>query len=683
MLLPRRVEEVVVAVPRHLYDKTVAKLAEIGVLHVDTPPKVKGGEVNKAYRTLYVKISEKANKLENYFRVLGLEPETISGLSLEAGGWEEAYEKIVSLHSELEETFDRGVSRLQEIESKISELQALKAVLEPISHLDADIRSATHTSFIGYTVGFYNETSVESASGYLGKLAEKHGVIVALEPAGDQGILIAVAGHPKKVRVFMQQIRQRFTPITIPEDLPGSPKQAYNEISRLLKELMDSHDRIVSMLIKKKNELVQYYTYVSALRYVAKLLSNTVNTRTTAFFRGFVDTGERKKLVKALDEATSGAYLLGKVKIHKAKKKVPTKVELPWFLKPFHEIVRMYGEPEPDEIVPTVFLAVTLPIIFGLMFPDAGHGLLVILFALLMTKKGSPWRFILTTLGAVSVITGILAGEFFGPVVSAKIGLYDFWHHLGFETPPLAQPTFAAEENLGNEVAKEIFFRIASISLWIGAFMLSFGTLLGVVDSYIKRDYEALLASKLPAFIFFTSVTLPFLVVPNAAEAGGIIKEAIFTLGSAGVLQAIVFYGAVIGLVWKMLGEPIILAFEGENPLHGLGSSFMEAYEMIAMILGNVPSFLRILGLGLAHAGLMLGFTKLYDILAEGGIIGLAMGIIVYIIGNLLVAGLEAIIAFAHSLRLHFYEWFSKFYSGGGISFEPLTAEGVKFIIRG
>ena len=213
--------------------------------------------------------------------------------------------------------------------------------------------------------------------------------------------------------------------------------------------------------------------------------------------------------------------------------------------------------------------------------------------------------------------------------------------------------------------------------------MLSFGTLLGVVDSYIKRDYEALLASKLPAFIFFTSVTLPFLVVPDAAEAGGIIKEAIFTLGSAGILQAIVFYGAVIGLVWKMLGEPIILALEGENPLHGLGSSFMEAYEMIAMILGNVPSFLRILGLGLAHAGLMLGFTKLYHILAEGGIIGLVMGIIVYIIGNLLVAGLEAIIAFAHSLRLHFYEWFSKFYSGGGISFEPLTTEGVKFIIRG
>ncbi len=682
MLLPKKVEEVVIAIPLHLYDKTVAKLAEVGVLHVDTPPKVEKGEISRKYRVLYTRISEKVNKLEGYFRVLGREPETIKGLSLEAGGWEEAYEKLSSQYSDLEYSFDRAIARLQEIESKLSELEVVQTVLEALKHIDADIRTATYTSFINYTIGFLRVKSIDEAKTLLLPLVEKLNVIIGIEEAGEQGVIIAIAGHPKHVGQVVQNIRKQFAPISMPEDIPGSPKEAYTKVKEMITELMETHDRIISSLEKELDNLKTYYTYMSALRYVSKLLANTITTRTTAFFRGFVDKRDRGKLTKALDEATNGAYLYSIIAVHKVKERIPTKIDLPWFLKPFHEIVKMYGEPEPHEIVPTIFLAVTMPLIFGLMFPDAGHGLLVILFALYMIKRGSPWRFILTVLGAVSVITGILAGEFFGPVVSAKIGLYQFWHNLGFEAPPLAQPTYAAEENLGSEVAKEIFFRIASISLWIGGFMLSFGTFLGVIDAYLKGDKESLIASKLPAFIFFFSATLPFLLVPNAAEAGGIIKEALFTKGGGGILQAIVFYGAIIGLLWKFLGEPIIMAVEGENPLKGLGSSFMEAYEMIAMVLGNIPSFLRILGLGLAHAGLMLGFAKLYHVLAEGGFLGIIFGIIVYAIGNLMVAGLEAIIAFAHSLRLHFYEWFSKFYTGTGVTFEPLFTPGVRFVIK-
>jgi V/A-type H+/Na+-transporting ATPase subunit I len=44
---------------------------------------------------------------------------------------------------------------------------------------------------------------------------------------------------------------------------------------------------------------------------------------------------------------------------------------------------------------------------------------------------------------------------------------------------------------------------------------------------------------------------------------------------------------------------------------------------------------------------------------------------VIVIFGNLFVLALEGLIVFIHTMRLHFYEWFSKFYLGTGTPFEP------------
>ncbi len=688
MLLPRKVEEIVIAVPRHLYDLAVAATAEAGVLHVASPPEVEGAEYERKYRTFLARVSEKVSRLETFFKAAGEEPRTVRGVTIEAGSWEEAYQRFTESFRSLEERLDHAVSRLQEIETKLSELQALKAVLEPVAHIESDIRQAySATAFVGYSIGYIRVDKPEQLDTILRTLAAKHGVIIAAEMVAEKQAAVAMAGSPKALASIMHDIRRfGWTPISIPEDLPGSPKEAYEKIKETTKTLIEDHDKIVKGIKEELDELAKYYTAMVTIKHAAEILANTSKTRTLAMFRGFIDRADRTKLEKKLREALGGAYLIVVLGVRKAKEYVPTKVDLPRPLRPFHEIVRMYGEPEPDEVVPTVFLAITMPLIFGLMFPDMGHGLLVLLFAVYILSKDNVWRAPLIVMSSFSLVTGFLAGEFFGPVVSEKIGLYHFWESLGFEAPPLAQPTFAAEltgisPEVRAELTRILLFRIISISLWLAAFMLSFGTLLGFIDALLKKDREGAFASKLPTFIFFASATAPFLLVPDAVKAGGIIKEALFTMGHGGPLQAVVWYGTITGLLWKLLGEPIAYAIEHENPLKAFGSSFMETYEMLAMVLGNVPSFLRILGLGLAHAGLMLGFAKLYHIMAHAGILGLIGGILTYILGNLLVAALEAIIALAHSLRLHFYEWFSKFYSGRGIPFTPVRIEGVRIVL--
>ena len=45
------------------------------------------------------------------------------------------------------------------------------------------------------------------------------------------------------------------------------------------------------------------------------------------------------------------------------------------------------------------------------------------------------------------------------------------------------------------------------------------------------------------------------------------------------------------------------------------------------------------------------------------------------IIGTFIVGILEGLLGFMHTLRLHFVEWFSKFYHAGGVDFAPFTAK--------
>ncbi len=684
MLLPRRVEELVVVVPANVYDAVVARLAREGIFHVDEPPReLIGGYIVRKYRGLLARISEKLSRIESYYKALQMDPSPVEGLRLQAGGWEEAFERIQRRNSEVEKAFDRGVQRLSAIEARIKELILMKATLELVKHIDVDIRQAIDSARLSYAIGFAQASEDEIKS----MISKIENLIVAYEQVSEEQVVIALAGSPQAVRNALSVLRKyKWLPLNIPEDLPGSPAKAYEEVSKLISTLQEEADAITSELTARKKELDEYYTLLYALREATRLLSNTLFTKTTAIFRGFVDKSDSKRVRRVIGEASNGAFIALSLGVKRLAEKVPTKIELPRAIRPFHKLVRMFGEPDSDEVVPTIFMAVTFPLIFALMFPDMGHGLLILIFALWYFKNRDPdWRYILSILGAVSMISGFLSGEFFGTLVAEKVGLIRFWEALGFEAPPLAQATYAVEMGLGYETLRHLLFNIISIALWLAAYMLILGTLLGVIDTWLKGEKLGALLSKLPVFVFFTSATLPFFLIPNASEAGHVIQQAVFNKGHGGVLPAIVWWGSLGGIFWKLLGEPIQFAIEGEGFLSGFGEAGLEVYEMLLMVMGNVPSFLRILGLGLAHAGLMLGFTELYYLIAGAAsiphIVALFSGILVYAFGNLLVAGLEAIIAFAHSLRLHFYEWFSKFYHGTGRSFEPLKMFGVEIII--
>jgi len=90
--------------------------------------------------------------------------------------------------------------------------------------------------------------------------------------------------------------------------------------------------------------------------------------------------------------------------------------------------------------------------------------------------------------------------------------------------------------------------------------------------------------------------------------------------------------------------------------------------ENFFRFLANTVSYGRILALALCHAALMEVFILLSFICLK---VNIGVAAMVFLAGTAIVVALEALIAAIHTIRLHFYEWFTKFYDGGGIEFRP------------
>ncbi len=680
MLVPRKLEKLLVAVPDSVYDAAVARIASLGVFHVEEPPGDVGGRVERGYRLAFAQAQERASRIESYFALAGEEPRTVRGLELRVGNWVESFKRYLEEFRDVESYYESLAREAAEAENELKELAQLEALLEVFKDVEADVAKAYSLELFDFALGY---TDSEEALAIVEEEARKGRIIAAVDER--EGLyLVALAGPRGALgEVTARLVRAGFIAYTPPRGLPGSPAEAYREVRRRKAELTEKLRRIAGRARERLGELARYYTVVVAFREVFRLLLNTVSRSGFKVFQGYVDVRDSRRLIKALEEATGGAFVAVSLGVVRGEERVPSKVDLPGFLRPFHKLVRLYGEPAPNEIVPTVFMAVTLPVTFALMFPDAGHGLLVLLFALgYLAKRDRDTGFVVAVLGLASIVSGLLAAEVFGPIISKMLGLAKIWEALGIGVPPYAMPSYAVEHG-EEELVSALIMRAISISLWIGAFMLAFGSLLGVVNAILARDTEDLLVSKIPRFLLFASIGAPFLLLFNAAEAGGVLRRAFLELGGGDPFATLVLAGVVISILWSLLAGPLMSLREGHGALPGLAHSLLEVYESLLMAIGNTSSFLRIMGLALAHSSLTLAFAILAEMLFHAGPLGLVAGWLLYALGNLMVAGLEGLLAFAHSTRLHFYEWFSKFYRGTGLEYRPVKLEGLRIVLAG
>lgn len=616
------------------------------------------GNPDVALQRAYFEISSKVKKLEDYLKELEEFSPAFQG-AIKVEDWFKYSRELIGDVSSIEAKIDPLIAQIREGKQQATRLNETLKLLEPVCQIDADLKKLSELKFFSIKVG---EMPKENAQSIASLLEEAYVLVWQRDEDKVVAVVVALKEDEKALEKKLSSVG--FKQLELPEGLPQNPIIACEETRKRLEELEETLITMRKELMEFREKILELYAKARTVEEALKLLSMSRFTDFYVIARGFIPLDSIKKLRSILNKALGDEYLIftGRIERSFTPQEVPSSVSVPRPLAPFKMLVDNYGAPKTNEIYPVIMVAITFPIIFALMFPDAGHGILVMLFGYFMLRKAKGregWKntgLLAIYLGAASIITGILSGEFFGPLTGMDVLL---WHGH-----PILPTPFE-----GGASAVDIMI---NISLRLGTTLLILGTFLGFLNYLLARDLFGALAIGLPKFLAFSFALYPF-VIYNAPQAGSLIYGAVFGGGNESLQSLIIKWGVSLSLLLIFIGEPIIHVLKHEEGSFSSAfvMSFMETFDSVLMMIGNTASFLRILGLSVAHAGLMYSFSVLAELL-WGGIVGTVAAILVYIIGNLLAAGLEGIIVFAHSLRLHYYEWFSKFYTGSGIPFSPL-----------
>jgi V/A-type H+-transporting ATPase subunit I len=312
--------------------------------------------------------------------------------------------------------------------------------------------------------------------------------------------------------------------------------------------------------------------------------------------------------------------------------------------KPMEMLLEMFSLPKYNEIDPTVLMLATFPIFYGLMLGDWGYGIVLVALSLtgafkkLMDKLGMSGGApglskILLYCGISSIIFGLVYDEFFGfePFKHWDIGT----HLLG-----IALPVHRAEPEM---VGTMLMFCV-----YVGVAHLLMGYVIGMYNVRAEHGLKTAILEKggwiltLIGLVMFAVMALPGLLS-----------------GTGFPLDNVVFIAGIAIMVAGIVMTAMVEKINGILELPGLAS--------------NLLSYTRIFAIGLSSIGIAIAFNEEMAFPAiEGGGIGWAVGIVILVMGHGLNIALGIIGPLIQSLRLHYVEFFTKFYKGGGIKFNPL-----------
>jgi len=299
-------------------------------------------------------------------------------------------------------------------------------------------------------------------------------------------------------------------------------------------------------------------------------------------------------------------------------------------------LVATYGTVPYADVDPAWPAWASYVLMFGMMFGDAGHGLLLIAAAACL-RAGWPrwarrfkaaWPFV-GGAGLTATAFGLLYGEFFGPTGLAPV----LW------LAPLARPV-----------------PLLAVAIGAGAALLACAYALGTVNRWREGGWRLALYAP-------SGVAGSALLLGAALAAGGLYLRNGALIGGGAVIAA-------AGLVLALAG----FAAEAGGGGTGVAQVTIELFDLIVRLGSNVVSFARLAAFGLTHAAIGLvvweGTRALWN---RGGPL-IAVAIVLFIVGNALAFALEALVAAIQALRLEYYELFSRVFVTQGRPFRPWAA---------
>lgn len=368
----------------------------------------------------------------------------------------------------------------------------------------------------------------------------------------------------------------------------------------------------------------------------------------------------------------------------------------------FQSLNNIFEIPYYKEVNPGIFMLFTFPALFGIMFSDAFHGLLILglgLFLVLYNgrlprrlqalERLSGLRFLLVSLGISAVYFGLLFNDF----GSVSIRLFRSKIAEGAEYYP-----FGVDWGWHKARNRADFYNNLKLKLSIiaGSIHVGFGIVVSYVNALVDLDRLRLYTDVVPrAAVFFTfNGYLVFLILYKWVRGTKrpllevLIDMYTHPFKSANLyqgqfyVQAFLLSVIIVSIMWLFLSRPIYRIFQKRKTGDGDWTNFLiehlvHTMEFCIGLVSNTASYLRLWAVSLAHA-------TLTEILHENTFgwstaFGALTFPIVYMpVVLVLLCGMEGISAALHALRLNWIEFNSKFLRGKGVAFAPLVFREIR-----
>jgi V/A-type H+-transporting ATPase subunit I len=631
--------------------KVTHVIAKQGLFHLlDSQKFFKyGGKVGgEKFQTLMSRFTSLEQELTNMFTNLSIGRKLRKDIEVEPEQEIDAIEQAVK---RIQHDLSAPSEQLREIEKQRTEKMHQVGMLRSISAAGTDLKVAQQISYFYKTVGFIATKDIHRLEA---SLASIRYVLVPLTTIEHRSLIVALCSQKDQETLNRALTSAYFERIELPDFSQGNLEeiiiQLEAEITQLAKKKAQLSEELHDTQTQVLEELRVLREKVSLALLILKAELFYGKGERSYIIIGWVPKNQIQKLQEEVLKVTEGRarFDISEPELVEEVRQgiinIPILFNNPYLIRPFEALVFNYGIQGYKEIDPTPLVAISFLLMFGMMFGDIGHGIVLFGIGYWIFKKFyqfMDYGIIAMECGVSSALFGLLYGSFFGvedlPGVHPNQNIDQFMH----------------------------------FAIGLGVFMISAGVILNIINAFRRKDYEAG-------------------ILGHYGIAGGLfywicvglgLKYAIY--GHLGVRTDVLILLLAVPLGVIFFKDPlghVLFKHDREERIFpsGVGLFIMEAIidvmDVVIRYLGNTVSFIRTAAFALAHGGLLLAVFSLAEILGQlkGG--GLWYWIVI-VVGNVIIIALEGLVVSIQTIRLEYYEFFSKFFKGGGERFKPLKIE--------